>query len=298
MLPGEGECAFQCHSRTEASAGRVGWVARSAAGYALCATAFQKDMNNTLIVIATYNERENLPALVQKVRTRRLQADILVVDDNSPDGTGEIAQGLAASDCTIEVLHRPKKEGLKHALAAGFLFGVGNKYDYIVNLDGDLSHDPADIPTLLAVAQRADLVIGSRYFNGIRVLNWPPARLLLSMLAAKYVTVLTRMPIQDPTSGFRCFRREALEEILRERIISSGYSFHIEMAFRAWVKGMTVIETPITFTDRLHGATKLNARIIIEGLFIPWRLLAGRLFRTTTVTRQVPKKPRGLLRPI
>lgn len=227
-----------------------------------------------LIVIATYNERDNLPLLIDRIGSVECPLDILVVDDNSPDGTGDIAESLAASNPALNVLHRNKKEGLGPALRSAFVWSLKRGYDRVINIDGDLSHDPLDIPKILFAAKKADVVIGSRYFNGIRVINWPPRRLFLSLCAAKYVQLVTRMPFKDPTSGFRCFRGTALAGILSEFPISHGYSYHIEVAFKAWAAGMNIVEVPIVFTDRIHGSTKLSKRIIAEALWIPWLLMA------------------------
>ena len=233
-----------------------------------------------LIVIATYNERENLPTLLERIAALVPSVDVLVIDDASPDGTGELADTLAVQNPSIHVLHRASKQGLSRALEAGFRWGLERGYEQLVNIDGDLSHNPADIPLLLAKSEEADLVIGSRYLEGIRVINWPPRRLLLSMVAARYVRWITRMPVCDPTSGFRCFRASALAATLSELLISRGYSFHIELAYKMWARGMKVVETPIVFTDRLRGVTKLNYRIITEACWIPWRLLAWRMQRS------------------
>lgn len=226
-----------------------------------------------LAVVATYNERENLPGLIEQFLALSEPLDLLVVDDNSPDGTGELAEVFARRYPNIQVLHRPQKEGLAPALVEGFRWGLIQDYDLILNLDGDLSHNPNAIPSLLSEAACADLVLGSRYIRGIRVMNWPPRRLFLSLSAARYVQVMTGMPFADPTSGFRCFRREALQTALSPPILSRGYSFHIECVHKVWRRGMRIREVPIIFTDRLNGSTKINAMIVGEALWIAWLLL-------------------------
>jgi dolichol-phosphate mannosyltransferase len=220
-----------------------------------------------LILVATYNEHRNLSHLVERILALPIAADILIVDDNSPDGTGALADTLADRGC-LTVLHRRQKSGLAAALLAGFSEGMKEKYQWIVNLDGDLSHDPAAIPDLLAAATKNDLVIGSRYVKGGHVVNWPISRLCLSRLASSYVRASTGMPVHDPTSGFRCFGRRALEVALTYPILSRGYSFHIETLYRVWSNGLRVTEVPIRFTNRCRGCTKLSYRIIAEAVFV------------------------------
>src|ERR1051325_3926502 len=183
----------------------------------------------TLVIIPTYNERENLPKLVRWVMALPVAVDLLVVDDNSPDGTGRLADELAAAHGSIHVLHRPGKEGLGRAYCAGFKWALDRDYELIFEMDGDLSHNPDDIPRFLEAMANADLAIGSRYRDGIRVINWPLRRLMLSLAAAKYVQLITGMPFSDPTGGFKCFRRTTLQSINLDGVHSSGYSFQIEM---------------------------------------------------------------------
>lgn len=230
-------------------------------------------MNQTLIVVPTYNERENLPALVQRLLSLPVLVDLLVVDDNSPDGTGKIADELAAKHPTIHVLHRPEKNGLGRAYLAGFKWALERGYEFIFEMDGDSSHNPDDIPEFLKAAQNADLVLGSRYVNGIRIINWPLRRLMLSKSAAIYVQIITGMPFTDPTGGYKCFRRRALEAIKLEEIHSNGYSFQIEMTHKIWRQGMKVVEVPIIFTDRFLGKSKMSGNIVREALIMVWRLL-------------------------
>src|SRR5690349_13691885 len=229
-------------------------------------------MNRTLVVVPTYNERENLPALVQRLIALPVSVDILVVDDNSPDGTGKLADELETRHACIHVLHRTEKNGLGRAYLAGFKWALTQGYEFIFEMDGDLSHNPDDIPVLLEAAKEADLVLGSRYLNGIRIINWPLSRLMLSKGAAKYVQVITGMPFTDPTGGYKCFRQRALRAINLDEINSNGYSFQIEVTHRLWRKGMTVVEVPIIFTDRFQGRSKMTGHIIREAFMMVWRL--------------------------
>jgi dolichol-phosphate mannosyltransferase len=198
--------------------------------------------------------------------------DMLVVDDSSPDGTGQLADELAAQNPFLQVLHRSEKNGLGRAYCAGFARALQQGYEFIMEMDGDFSHNPDDIPRFVEAAQEADLVLGSRYCHGIRVINWPMNRLLLSTGAALYVRWITGMPFTDPTGGFKCFRRRALESIDLETVRSNGYSFQIEMTHKLWRKGMKVAEIPIIFTDRFYGASKISGKIKREALLMVWRL--------------------------
>jgi dolichol-phosphate mannosyltransferase len=230
-------------------------------------------MNQTLIVVPTYNERENLPPLIQRLLSLPVAVDVLVVDDNSPDGTGQIADALAANHSSIHVLHRSEKNGLGRAYIAGFKWALEKGYEFIFEMDGDFSHNPDDIPKFLEAVQNADLVLGSRYINGIRIINWPLRRLMLSKAAANYVHIITGMPFTDPTGGYKCFRRRALEAIDLEAVRSNGYSFQIEMTHKIWRHGMKVVEVPIIFTDRFMGRSKMSGHIVREALIMVWRLL-------------------------
>jgi dolichol-phosphate mannosyltransferase len=229
-------------------------------------------MNKTLVIVPTYNERENLPAMAERLRLLPISVDLLVVDDNSPDGTGKIADELAARNPWIHVLHRAEKNGLGRAYCAGFAWALERDYEFIMEMDGDFSHNPDDIPKFIEAAQNADLVIGSRYCNGIRVINWPMGRLLLSTGAARYVRIITGMPFTDPTGGFKCFRRRALQSINLDAVRANGYSFQIEMTHKIWMQGMKVVEVPIIFTDRFLGTSKMSKKIVREALIMVWRI--------------------------
>lgn len=227
---------------------------------------------DTLVIVPTYNERENLRPLVEHLNRLPTPVDLLVVDDNSPDRTGELADELSREFPFVHVLHRDRKEGLGRAYCAGFAWALARHYEFIFEMDGDFSHDPNDIPAFLAAAAGADLVLGTRYRNGIRVINWPLSRLLLSLSAAKYVRLVTGMPFSDPTGGFKCFRRRALESLNLDQVRSNGYSFQIEITHKLWRQGMRVAEVPIIFRDRFQGSSKMSRWIVWEALAMVWRL--------------------------
>lgn len=229
-------------------------------------------MSNTLVVVPTYNERDNLPPLIQRLLTLSVDVDLLIVDDNSPDGTGQLADELSARHPSVKVLHRTEKNGLGRAYIAGFHWALERDYEFVLQMDGDFSHNPDDIPAILGAAREAHLVLGSRYVNGIRVINWPLRRLMLSTSAAKYVQWITGMPFSDPTGGYKCFRRRTLESIQLDEVQSNGYSFQIEMTHKVWRQGMTIVEVPIIFTDRLQGHSKMSKAIVREALWMVWKL--------------------------
>jgi len=231
-------------------------------------------MERTLIIVPTYNERDNLPRMAERLLNLSVPVDMLVVDDNSPDGTGKIADELAAKHSRIHVLHRAEKNGLGRAYIAGFKWALEHDYEFVFEMDGDFSHNPDDIPAFLKAAQdeQADLVIGSRYAYGVRVINWPLKRLMLSRCAGVYVQIITGMPFTDPTGGYKCFRRRALQGINLDAVKSNGYSFQIEMTHRLWRNGFKVVEVPIIFTDRLHGQSKMSRYIVREAFIMVWAL--------------------------
>jgi dolichol-phosphate mannosyltransferase len=234
-----------------------------------------------LVVVPTYNERVNLPVIVPAILQQDPRIEVLVVDDNSPDGTGAVADALAAETPRVHVLHRTAKQGLGKAYLAGFTWALERHYDFVIEMDADFSHDPKFLPEFLRAAGDADLVIGSRYKSGVNVINWPISRLLLSIGANQYARWITGLPLSDSTGGFKCFRRAVLEAIDFSRVRSNGYAFQIEMSYRAWRKGFRLVEIPIVFTDRIEGQSKMNKRIVREAIWMVWWLrlrgLVGRL---------------------
>jgi dolichol-phosphate mannosyltransferase len=233
-----------------------------------------------LVVMPTYNEAVNLATNVPAVLAQDPRIDVLVVDDASPDGTGDVADGIAAEDSRVHVVHREGKQGLGSAYLRGFTWGLEHGYAFLLEMDSDHSHDPKYLPDLLsAVEEDFDLVIGSRYVSGVNVINWPMSRLLLSWFANKYARVVTGLPLSDATAGFKCFRREVLEAIDFGKVGSTGYAFQIEMDFRAWKKGFRVGEVPIVFVDRLEGESKMSGTIVREAVWRVWALRFASLFR-------------------
>jgi dolichol-phosphate mannosyltransferase len=229
-------------------------------------------VSRCVVVIPTYNESENLPLLVPQVLAQDPRIEVLVVDDDSPDGTGEIADGLAKEDSRVHVLHRPTKEGLGPAYRAGFARALELGADWVVQMDADFSPPPDALPALLAPMQDHDAVMGSRYLNGITVVNWPIERILLSYFGNLYVRKVTGLPISDTTGGFRCMRREILERIGLERSRADGYAFQVELNFRLVHYGARIAEIPFFFLDRTRGASKLTVRIGLEALWMAWWL--------------------------
>ncbi|MYA76183.1 MAG: polyprenol monophosphomannose synthase [Gemmatimonadetes bacterium] len=233
----------------------------------------------SLIIVPTYNELENIRRLLPELMALGPDIRVLVVDDNSPDGTGKLADELAAENERISVLHRAEKQGLGSAYVAGFSYAIQQDVDCVFEMDADFSHDPAMIPRFIEEIASCDVVIGSRYISGINVVNWPMSRLLLSYFANIYTRVVTGMTIRDTTSGFKCFRREVLEHIDLDRVRSDGYAFQIEMNFRCWRKGYRMREIPIIFVDRRSGTSKLSRGVINEAVWIVWWLRLQRLLR-------------------
>jgi dolichol-phosphate mannosyltransferase len=234
-----------------------------------------------LVCVPTYNERNNLPQILPAILLQDPRLDVLVIDDGSPDGTGDLADRMAADESRIQVLHRAAKEGLGRAYLAGFRWALDAGYDYVLEMDADFSHDPKFLPAFMDAIQDADLVIGSRYSQGVNVINWPMARLLLSLGANQYAKFVTGLRVDDLTGGFKCFRRAALEAIDFSRVRSNGYAFQIEMSFRAWKKGFRIKEIPIVFTDRVEGQSKMSKKIVREAIWMVWSLrlrsMLGRL---------------------
>jgi len=226
-----------------------------------------------LVVIPTYNEAGNVPSLIPQVLAQDPRLEVLVVDDNSPDGTGRIADALAAQEPRVHVLHREGKLGLGTAYITGFKWALERGYDYVFEMDADFSHDPVHLKEFLKAVVEADLVLGSRYLNGkVTVVNWPMGRLLLSYCANIYARWITGLRIWDLTGGFKCFRRRVLEAIDLSRVRSNGYAFQIEMSVRAWRKGFTLKEIPIVFVDRTEGQSKMNRAIVREAVWMVPRL--------------------------
>lgn len=236
-------------------------------------------MESPLVIIPTYDEKENVGPISAAILKVVPQAHILFVDDNSPDGTGRTLDTMCAENPLIHVLHRSGKSGLGRAYIAGFKWALANGYPLVFEMDADFSHDPAEIPAFLAAAENADLVIGSRYVQGIRITNWPLSRLILSKSAATYVRLITGMPVTDPTGGFKCYRREVLEAIDLDAVVSNGYSFQVEMSHITWMLGYRIHEIPITFEDRRSGYSKMNSAIFREALLLVWKLFFRNAFR-------------------
>jgi dolichol-phosphate mannosyltransferase len=226
-----------------------------------------------LVIIPTYNERDNLPVVVERLLAMP-SLQLLVVDDASPDGTGAVADRLAASTSRVTVLHRRGARGLGRSYVDGMKHALATTATHICQMDADLSHDPADIPRLLDATVSADLVIGSRYVPGGRLENWAPHRRLLSAVANRYVRAITRVPVHDCTSGFRCWRRELLARVPLDAVASEGYAFLVEMAWEAFRAGGRIAEVPITFVERQQGASKMTGRVIVESVLLPWQLAA------------------------
>ncbi len=232
-----------------------------------------------LVIIPTYDEAENLPRIVPRVLEQGSGIDVLVVDDASPDGTGDIADSLAADEPRVHVLHRPGKEGLGRAYLAGFQYGLDEGYDILFEMDADFSHPPDSLPDLLALFDEADVVIGSRYVEGrVTVVNWPMSRLLVSYFGSIYARVITGMPIRDGTGGFNGWKRQVLERVQLSRVQSNGYAFQIELKFRAWRAGFRLVESPILFTERDTGSSKMSKKIVREAVWRVWWLRIQDLF--------------------
>jgi len=225
-----------------------------------------------LVIIPTYKERENLVPLLKQIFSQGLPLEVLIVDDNSPDGTGAVADQIAAADPRVHVMHRPGKMGLGSAYVAGFRYALERDYDAAFEMDADFSHNPESLPEFLRELESADLVVGSRYLHGVTVVNWPLKRLILSYGANVYSRVITGLPLKDVTGGFKCFRRQVLEALDLSRVRSDGYGFQIEINYKAWRKGFRIKEIPIMFVDRRAGESKMNRKIVWEAAWMVWRL--------------------------
>jgi len=225
-----------------------------------------------LVVIPTYNESENVRSIIPKVLTSSDMVDVLIVDDNSPDGTGMLVEEMSKVEPRVAVLHRKGKLGLGSAYIAGFRYALEKGYDFVFEMDADHSHDPAEIPNFIEALGEADIVIGSRYIDGVRILNWPMKRLILSYGASLYTRMITGLDLLDCTGGYKCFRREVLEKLNLDRVHSDGYCFQIELNFLCYKKGFRLKEIPIVFAERMHGHSKLDRGIVYEALAIVWLL--------------------------
>ncbi len=234
-------------------------------------------MRKTLVIVPTYNEKGNIKALAEDILGLKKGLDLLFIDDNSPDGTGQIADDLASRHDEISVIHRPGKAGLGRAYVTGFKHALENGYDSVITMDADLSHDPKYLPEFLQKLESYDLVVGTRYIKGGGVVNWPWYRKLISRGGSVYTRLISGMPLHDTTGGFNGYRREVLETIHPEDIRSEGYSFQIEMKFRSWKAGFRIVEVPIVFVDRTTGRSKMSRKIFIEAIFMVWKLRLGRV---------------------
>ena len=231
-----------------------------------------------LIIIPTYNELENLPRLLPKVFAKDDNINVLIVDDNSPDGTAAFVENEMKSNDRIHLIKRPSKQGLGTAYIAGFRYALQNDFQLVFEMDADFSHDPNEIPKFLEAIKNADVILGSRYINGVNVINWPMSRLLLSWFANWYTRIITGLPIKDATGGYKCFRIEILQTIDLNKVTSNGYAFQIEMTFKAWKKGFRVKEIPIIFVDRVKGQSKMSKKIVREAVTMVWKLRIKSIF--------------------
>jgi len=231
----------------------------------------------SIIVVPTYNEKENISNLIERIHSFVPETHILVVDDGSPDGTASIVKTIAQNDAAerVHLIERSGKLGLGTAYCKGFGWALEQGYDIIMEMDADFSHDPKEIPRFLEAIKENDLVIGSRYIKGVNVVNWPLSRLLLSYFANMYTKFVTGLPIKDATGGFKCFRADKLAQIDLDNIKSNGYGFQIEMNYRLWKKGAKIKEIPIVFVDRIEGESKMSKKIVYEAVFLVWRLKFG-----------------------
>ncbi len=233
-----------------------------------------------LVIIPTYNEKNNVENILKAVFNLNIDGlEILIVDDNSPDGTGEIVEKMKENNQKLHMIKRPGKLGLGTAYVAGFKYALKNTFDLIFEMDADFSHDPVEIPNFLKAAENNDLVLGSRYLNGVCVVNWPLRRLLLSYGASIYTRIITGMPVRDATGGFKCFRRKVLESVNLDKIRSGGYAFQIEMNYKVFKKQFRIKEIPIIFVDRSVGTSKMSKKIIWEAIWVVWKLRLSSIFR-------------------
>jgi len=234
----------------------------------------------SLVIIPTYNERDNITNMIQSIQALELpDLHVLVVDDASPDGTGDLVEAMTRLFGNVFLLQREGKLGLGTAYVAGFHYALEHGYDRIIEMDADFSHDPKDLPKLIEGSKKYDVTVGSRYIQGVNVVNWPLSRLLLSMGASFYTRIVTGLPLHDCTAGFVCYRRKVLETLNLDKIQSDGYSFQIEMKFKAWKKGFKLGEVPIVFIDRRYGESKMSKHIVHEAYWMVWKLKIQSLFK-------------------
>lgn len=231
-------------------------------------------MPKALVIIPTYNEAQNAEKIITEVLQQSDMVEVLIVDDNSPDGTADIVKKMVSLNSRIHLIQREKKLGLGTAYVAGFKYAIERKFDFIFEMDADFSHNPKEIPIILSKMDECDVLIGSRYIKGVNVVNWPMKRLILSYSANIYTRIITGMPIHDATAGFKCYKRKVLESIDLDSIRSNGYAFQIETNFLAWKKGFKLLEMPIVFVDRRVGVSKMNKKIVYEAAFMVWKLKA------------------------
>jgi dolichol-phosphate mannosyltransferase len=235
-------------------------------------------MPKALIIIPTYNEAQNAEKIITEVLQQSEMVEVLIVDDNSPDGTAGIVKKMMESSSRIHILERERKMGLGTAYVAGFKYAINHQFDFVFEMDADFSHNPKEIPIMLGKMGECDVLIGSRYIKGVNVVNWPMKRLILSYSANIYTRVITGMPVHDATAGFKCYKRKVLETIDIDNLKSNGYAFQIETNFLAWKKGFKLMEMPIVFVDRRVGVSKMNKKIVYEAAFMVWRLKARSIF--------------------
>jgi len=234
--------------------------------------------DRSLLIIPTYNEIDNISRMLETLHKLYPTLSVLIIDDGSPDGTANIVKVYQSKWKTLHLIERSGKLGLGTAYITGFKFALEKDYQFVFEMDCDFSHDPKDIPLLLEAAQTSDLVIGSRYINGIRIINWPMRRLLLSYFAGVYTRIITGMTILDATGGFKCFKRSSLESLNLDKVFSNGYSFQIELNFKIWAKGLKVKEVPIVFTERRDGESKMSGGIVYEAVFAVIKLRLRKMF--------------------
>lgn len=235
-------------------------------------------MSKALVIIPTYNESQNAENIITEVLQQSEMVEVLIVDDNSPDGTADIVKRMMQTNPRIHIIQRERKMGLGTAYVAGFKYAIQHQFDFVFEMDADFSHNPKEIPVMLSKMDQCDVVIGSRYIKGVNVVNWPMKRLILSYSANIYTRIITGMPVYDATAGFKCYKRKVLETINIDGLRSNGYAFQIETNFMAWRKGFIIKEIPIVFVDRRVGVSKMNKKIVYEAAFMVWRLKARSIF--------------------